>query len=312
VTEVAANHPTVRSIGERRSGLATLAALALLVLVSACVPPQRIVAFGDIHGDLDATRRALRLAGAIDDQDRWIGGRLIVVQTGDQLDRGDEERAILELFDRLRAEAAASGGAFHALLGNHELMNVRSDLRYVTEGGFAEFDGNPALYDGDPRLAEIEPGQRGRVAAFLPGGPYATLLAERDLILEVDGTVFVHGGVLPAHVAYGLERINDETRRWLRGEAEFPEILVGSDSPQWTRLYSRDPDAEACETLALVLEALEAERMVMGHTVQSEGITSACDGKVWRIDTGMSSHYGGPLEVLEIVEDSVRVIPAGG
>jgi len=118
--------------------------------------------------------------------------------------------------------------------------------------------------------------------------------------------------VLPAHVAYGLERINDETRRWLRGEVEFPEILVGSESPQWTRLYSRDPDAQACGTLTEVLEALEAERMVMGHTVQSEGITSACDGRVWRIDTGMSSYYEGPLEVLEIVEDSVRVLRPEG
>ncbi|HSG47383.1 MAG TPA: metallophosphoesterase [Longimicrobiales bacterium] len=309
---MAAHRPAVTSTRNHRSALATRAALALVVLISACAPAQRIVAFGDVHGDLDATRRALRLAGAIDDQDRWIGGRLIVVQTGDQLDRGDDERAILELFDRLRVEAAASGGAFHALLGNHELMNVRSDLRYVTEGGFEAFDGNPALYDGDPRLAEIEPGQRGRVAAFLPGGPYAQLLAERDLILQLDGTVFVHGGVLPAHVSYGLERINDETRRWLRGEAELPEILVGSESPQWTRLYSRDPDAEACETLSLVLEALEAERMVMGHTVQPEGITSACDGRVWRIDTGMSSYYEGPLEVLEIVEDSVRILRPNG
>lgn len=50
----------------------------------------RIVAFSDVHGDIEAARAALRLAGAIDDEDRWIGGDLVVVQTGDQLDRGDE------------------------------------------------------------------------------------------------------------------------------------------------------------------------------------------------------------------------------
>ena len=58
--------------------------LTLLVVATSCVgeDEQRIVAFGDVHGDLEAARGALRLAGAIDEQDRWIGGDLIVVQTG--------------------------------------------------------------------------------------------------------------------------------------------------------------------------------------------------------------------------------------
>ena len=308
---------TDRPAGQKRAGAIfrtrLVAALAFMAGVSACAGPQRVVAFGDVHGDLDATRRALRLAGAIDEQDRWVGEDLVVVQTGDQLDRGDDERAILDLFERLRIEAAASGGEFVALLGNHELMNVRLDLRYVTEGGFRDFDGDPALYENDPRFAEIEPGQRGRVAAFLPGGPYALLLAERNVIVQREGTVFVHGGVLPAHVEYGIDRINEETRRWVRGEGPLPEVLVGSDSPQWVRLYSRgEPDEVACDMLELVLQVMDARRMVVGHTVQEEGITSACDGMIWRIDTGMSSYYGGPLEVLEVVEDRVRVLRPGG
>lgn len=306
-------HPEAkRWRGHRGRSVAGAWAAALLVALSACAGPQRIVAFGDVHGDLAATRSALRLAGAIDERDRWVGGRLIVVQTGDQLDRGDDERAILDLFQRLKVEADAAGGGFHPLLGNHELMNVRGDLRYVTEAGFAEFADDFSSYLAGPGLEEIDPAQWGRLAAFLPGGPYARLLAERDLILVLEGTVFVHGGVLPAHVSYGLDRINQETRSWLRGEGELPEILSGSESPQWTRLYSRDPDPEACETLRQVLDSLEARRMVVGHTVQPEGITSACDGMVWRVDTGMSSYYGGPLQVLEIVEDSVRILRPGG
>ena len=147
--------------------------LALALALSACGSPRRIVAFGDVHGDLSAARAALRLAGAIGDQDQWIGGDLVVVQTGDQLDRGDEEQAILDLFDRLRVEAEAHGGEFHALLGNHELMNVRGDLRYVTEGGFADFDDATEFDPNDPSLEAFEPQQRGRMAAFLPGRPYA-------------------------------------------------------------------------------------------------------------------------------------------
>lgn len=233
---------------------------------------------------------------------------MVVVQTGDQLDRGDDERAILDLFERLRVEADAAGGAFHALLGNHEIMNVRGDLRYVTEGGFADFAGDAYGDLDDPRLAEFEPEQRGRMAAFLPGRPYARLLAERNVILQVNGTVFVHGGVLPGHVAYGIDRINQETRSWLRGETEFPDILSGSDSPEWARLYSAEPDSAACATLSEVLSRLDAKRIVVGHTPQRGGIASACDGRAWLIDTGMSAHYGGPVEVLEIVGDSVRVL----
>ena len=52
---------------------AVLIALALVASSCARQDEQRIVAFGDVHGDLEAARGALRLAGAIDDQDHWIG-----------------------------------------------------------------------------------------------------------------------------------------------------------------------------------------------------------------------------------------------
>jgi hypothetical protein len=305
----------------------TLAALAVLLGATACSGglPQtrnpaapRIVAFGDVHGDLEATRSALRRAGAIDENDRWIGGDLVVVQTGDQLDRGDQERAILDLFARLVDEADRAGGAFHPLNGNHELMNGHFDFRYVTEAGFRDFDevvDLPAPDDfppdslmTDPLLAAFEPEERARVAAFRPGGPYARLLAQRNTIVMVGETVFVHAGVLPEHATYGIEEINEEIRAWLRGEAPAPAWSEGADSPIWTRLYSREPGEEACAALETALGVMEARRMVVGHTVHREGITSYCDERVWVVDVGLASYYGGVLEVLEILGDQVRVL----
>jgi hypothetical protein len=102
--------------------------------------------------------------------------------------------------------------------------------------------------------------------------------------------------------------VNAEASDWLRGETERPAVLEGPDSPQWVRLYSSQPDSTACATLATVLEAMEARRMIMGHTVQDGGIRSACEGRAWLIDVGLAERYGGPLQVLEIVEDSVRVL----
>jgi hypothetical protein len=273
-------------------------------------PPAagRVVALGDVHGDFEAARAALSLAGAIDAQDRWIGGDLVVVQTGDQLDRGDQEREIVELFERLTQEAAAAGGAVHALNGNHELMNVQGDLRYVTVGGFRQFEGTPGLDLSAPSLAELPAETRARAAAFSPGGPWARKLAGRDVVAVVGDSVFAHGGVLPEHVTYGLERINEETRAWMRGERASPPLqAAGERGVTWIRDFSEDPvdDAE-CEVLGRALEAIGAARMVVAHTVHLEGITSACDERVWRIDVGMARHYGGTPAVLEIQGTRVR------
>jgi len=64
-----------------------------------------------------------------------------------------------------------------------------------------------------------------------------------------------------------------------------------------------------------VLQALDVDRMVMGHTIQKRGINAALNGRLWRIDVGMSrgcSPNSLP-EVLEITlnernEEEVRVL----
>ncbi len=271
-------------------------------------PATRIIAIGDVHGDLEATRRALRLAGAVDEGGNWIGGDLVVVQTGDQLDRGDEEQEILDWFRKLTIEAREAGGAFHVLNGNHELMNAKLDLRYVTPGGYIDFEDAVEVDDADSLLATYEEGERARAAAFRPGGPYARLLAERNVAVIVGQTVFVHGGIVPEHARYGLERLNREVRSWLLGLSPEPELFARKGSPVWDRHYSHDVDEADCSILAETLEMLGARRMVVGHTVQEDGITSYCGGSVWCIDVGIARHYGGDLQVLEIVGDQVRTL----
>lgn len=266
----------------------------------------RIVAIGDLHGDLSAARAALRLSGAIDSVDRWIGADMTVVQTGDILDRGDEEEATFRFFDRLAAEAAEAGGSVHVLNGNHELMNAYLDYRYVTDGGWADFEDVATVATVDSFLATLEPRQRARAQALRPGGEFAAHLAEHNTFLIVGTTLFTHGGVLPEHVDWGLDSMNAAIRAWLRGELPQPEWIRGDLSPVWNRLYSDAPDQEACDTLVRVLQGVGADRMVVGHTVQEAGITSYCGGRVWCIDVGMSEHYGGRPEVLEIRGDVVR------
>lgn len=294
-------------------GLVALVLLCLLAcardLRADSALPGRLVAIGDLHGDLDATRRALQLAGAMDAEDQWIGGNLQLVQTGDQLDRGDGEREILDLLVSLAQQAERAGGKVHVLNGNHEIMNVQGDLRYVTPAGFSRFEGLTGLDLSQPVLAEVPAFARSRAAAFLPGGLYARRLAKRPLILQLGENVFVHGGVLPEHVAYGIERLNRETQAWLAGQGPFPALLNDQNSPVWTRVYSLPDQPADCEQLAQVLGQLKARRMIVGHTVQAE-INAACEGQLWRIDTGMAVAYGGTVQVLEITPERVRVLKA--
>jgi hypothetical protein len=272
--------------------------------------PGRLIAIGDLHGDIAATRAALRLGGAIDASDRWIGDTLTVVQTGDQLDRGDEEREILDLLRQLEASAQADGGQVIALNGNHEVMNVQGDFRYVTPGGIGAFAG---VTPRSPLARSAPPAFVDRAAAFLPGGAYALELAERDVIAVVGDSVFVHGGLLPDHVRYGIDRINRETQAWMRGgERQAPVAIAAESAPIWVRDYSLDPvSPRACEMLGEVLLALKVSRMVVGHTVQSQGISSACDDRIYRIDVGLSRYYGqNPIQVLEIDAGKTRVLRA--
>lgn len=270
---------------------------------------RRVVAIGDLHGDLEAARRALRLAGAMDESDHWIGGDLVVVQLGDILDRGDDAMEILVLLDALREQARASGGDVHLLNGNHELMNIKLDMRYVTVGGFIDFLPNQELDPDTATAQDVVDGVGERTLAIRPGGSVARRFAERNVIAIVGDAVFVHGGVLPHIVDYGVERLNQETRRWIRGDDPCPpELLFGDDGPVWSRHYSMEPDEEDCRLLETTLDRLGARRMVVGHTVQKGGISSACGGRVWRVDVGMAHHYGGEVAVLELSNGEDRIL----
>ncbi len=269
----------------------------------------RVVAVGDVHGDFDALKTALYAAQLIDSENRWIGQKTVLVQTGDLLDRGDDEQEIIDFLDQLGKEARAQGGNVLEIVGNHEAMNVQGDLRYVTPGGFKDFEDVEGLDLSDPRLARVPEQARARLAAFHPGGPYANKLADHHTIGIVNDSVFVHGGVLPEHVEYGVDKLNREVRAWMLGDNAYPVMMQGQQAPVWTRYYSAPKGQNPCPVLQDTLDKLKVKRMIVGHTPQMDGVRSACDGKLWLIDVGMAKHYGGKPAALEILKDgSTRVM----
>ena len=270
--------------------------------------PPRLVGIGDVHGDFRMAKRVLRMANVTDGDNVWNAGDTLVVQVGDQTDRGEQDRKILDFYEDLSEQAFKAGGGYYPLLGNHEVMNVEMDFRYVSEESFAEFadiewDPEDSFYD------DFEEEEKGRAAAFRPGGPYATLLAGHNAVMVVGDTVFVHGGLDPEHVTFGLKKINTQTQKWMNDSRRQPaEPISDGDGPLWTRIYSDDETAAPdCVTLEETLDLIPAKRMVVAHTIQDLP-NAACDGKVWRVDVGMSGYYGGEPAAIEIIDDVVAVL----
>ena len=82
--------------------------------------PPRIIAVGDVHGDVVGLCCILLDRGLIDKKGRWAGINAHLVLNGD-LVGGHNARLLLQFVMRLEKEAQAAGGAVHPLLGNHDI-----------------------------------------------------------------------------------------------------------------------------------------------------------------------------------------------
>ena len=187
---------------------------------------QRIVAIGDVHGAIDGFAAILTAAGLIDANKQWIGGRTILVQTGDVTDRGAGTRAALDLLMSLEKQAPKSGGRVHALLGNHEVMNLTGHMRDATPEIFATFGG------------EAETRQ-----AFGPDGQYGKWLREKPMIATIDGTLFMHAGISPAESSQSVNELNNRVRKdidlWDAGVRLLQKRdLVPDSPPEFTQVVT--------------------------------------------------------------------------
>jgi hypothetical protein len=253
----------------------------------------RIVAIGDLHGDLAGAVEVLRLAGLVDADARWSGGDTIFVQTGDVTDRGPDSKALIDLLERLEVEARATGGQVIPLVGNHEAMNVLGDWRYVDPGDVAAYGGVEA-----------------RRAAFGPTGESGAAVRGNDALTVVGDALFTHGGLTAEWAGLGVDSLNDAVRRGLDGGD--PRVL-GEDGPLWFRGFALEDEAVACPALDAALATVGVRRMVVGHTTQRTGrITPRCGGKLLLIDVGVAAHYGGHRAALEIVGGDAREITPTG
>ena len=227
------------------------------ILPSVLPPVKRIIVLGDLHGDWDITINSLKIAKLINNKLNWIGSDTVVVQLGDQIDRcrftdipcnlpnatKDDEASdmrILNYFTKLHGQAQKKGGAVYSIIGNHELMNVNGDMRYVSFKNISDFNNYKK-----PDRSIISDGMKARTWAFSPGNPIADFLGcTRQLSLIIGSNLFVHAGILP-NIAkkYNIKKMNQILSLYLwnklKNPSDYNELLDSADySPLWNRIFA--------------------------------------------------------------------------
>ena len=160
--------------------------------------------------------------------------------------------------------------------------------------------------------------------AWQPSGELGRWATANPAIAKIDGTLFVHGGISAEFARTStLEAVNARVVKAMTAADDSPTgVLSDPLGPLWYRgLAGVDQDAQVAraamkpasppltqdQELTDVLSAYGAQRMVIAHTPSLEGIQLTNNGRLARIDTGISRFYGGPLSWLEIAGG--RLIP---
>ena len=275
------------SLGNASVVASTLALFALVASASADASdgarpaaraPARLVAVPDLHGDLAHARRSFQLAGISEDGERWsAGANTRFVQTGDVVDRGERSIEIVQIIANLQREAATRvNSSVTALLGNHELLTLQGDYRYVAREellrlGKASLEsknlGGQEMGTGYGLRAYWAAGQMAWRSAFSPDANLGAQIRSNRPLLTVEGegscaTLFSHAGVRRAHLARhgdSIEALNafagdaiaaiadrerDEKTGADVGGAPSPALgsldVFDVESPVWTRFWSAD------------------------------------------------------------------------
>jgi hypothetical protein len=254
----------------------------------------------------------------------------------------------MDLLMELEDQAENAGGGVHALIGNHEAMNVAGILDYVSSREFHSYTDAHSVdrreqafqhnfqrlrkeasetkaippSEGDRRRefeSRVPLGYVEHRLAFSPRGKYGRWILSHNAAVRLDGIVFSHGDWSEAMSALGIAEVNRRVRAELAGETPLDEgITFHPESPLQYRGISKLPlESEVQsvhrERVDRILQNLGARRMVVGHTVTRGVIEPRFGGRHISIDTGMLELYGGGHRVaLEIEDGRPRALYSGG
>ncbi len=237
---------------------------------------KKIFAMGDVHGQLDAMLEMLRNQKIIDQNNQWKWGDGKLILTGDVTDRGPKVTETIWFLHNLKQEARKKGGDVDMLLGNHEVMTMTGDYRYL-----------------HPKYNHFAVFFKQELSEFYGKNTFlGRWLISRNVTTKINDIVFVHGGFSPHIMNQKLEldTINHIIRLHLEDKIYrvnyIQELLLSSAGPLWYRGYLMGENANTPirqEGIDDMLAFYNAKMIVVGHTAQFT-IRSLYNDKVWAID----------------------------
>ena len=251
---------------------------------------DKIVALSDLHGQYDILIQLLKKHKIINDEGHWQYGKGHFVITGDNFDRGDKVTEILWFLFFLQKEAEVAGGKVHVLLGNHEVMVLRGDLRYL----------NPKyLYTSGVFTQQYH-------HFFKKGTILGDWIASHNVLTSINQRLFLHGGISPAILNLSLtlhdintifrEKIIRESSKKIKDNKKL-ETLLRKDGPLWYRGYFGVNRLDM-EAIDIILKRFDQKAIVVGHT-SAQKITPHFDNKVIAIDCSIKNGASGQVLLLE-------------
>jgi predicted MPP superfamily phosphohydrolase len=251
---------------------------------------QSICVISDIHGNFENYITLLKEASVIDGNLRWKFGSGHLVILGDIFDRGEKVTEILwHVFD-LEKQALKAGGMVHMVLGNHELMILSGDLRYINEkyiitGKFTGLSYSE-LFSGSSVLG--------------------MWLRSKPVAITINDILFIHAGISAEMIRNNLEvkDINKFFYDGLAGKVLTDSsqnakliLLIGDNGPLWYRGYFSEKGIED-QVLDKILSFYGVNHIIVGHTPGNE-IRSSHQGKIFGIDAGMANGLPGELLLIQ-------------
>ncbi len=261
---------------------------------------KNMLVISDIEGNFAALRKLLQGNGVIDENFNWTFGKNHLVFTGDFVDRGGMVMEVLWLIYSLEEKAKAAGGYVHFILGNHEIMNMSGDLRYVHERYI-----NHAAMINKPYMQ-----------LFGPDAEIGRWLATKNIAERVGDILFTHAGISSYvnNLQIPLKELNEISRPYYTDSVyEYKDKRVGvlfSDfGPFWYRGYYKDIPKAKMSQIDSTLDFYNIRHIATGHTIIGENISSLYRGRVINTDV---HHAEGHSEALLVENGKLSRVNANG
>lgn len=250
--------------------------------------PEKLIAISDIEGCFEQFKDFLIANKVMDKHYKWTFGKGHLVTVGDFFDRGLLVTQTLWLIYSLEEQAEKAGGKVHFILGNHDLMNMNNDFRYVRKKYLenATFLGQE-YYD-----------------FYKPDTELGRWLATKNLMEKIGDYVFLHAGISKEvnDLNMGVEEINKYARTYYfnnRKAALYADpigktIYMFGKSPMWYRGFGKEDIKKS--VFAAISKNMDAKKFVIGHTLH-EAVTYLMDKRVIDLDV---AHAKGTTQGLLI------------